>query len=114
MVKLSRILRDYSDAGGLNTLLAPWGFVEDGALLTKAGHMARSYAVRGIDVDQQAALAACRDRHVAADQEGEPAEHLLLRQPDLAVEQLADAIGELFVVGHDAILDRAADARRRR
>ena len=51
MVKLSRILRDYSDAGGLNTLLAPWGFVEEGALLTKAGHLAQSYAVRGIDVD---------------------------------------------------------------
>ena len=51
MVRMSRILRDYSDAGGLNTLLAPWGFVDEGALLTKAGHLARSYAVRGIDVD---------------------------------------------------------------
>jgi type IV secretion system protein TrbE len=51
VVKLSRILRDYSDAGGLNTLLAPWGFVEEGPLLTKAGHFAQGYAVRGIDVD---------------------------------------------------------------
>ena len=51
MVRMSRILRDYSDAGGLNTLLAPWGFVEEGALLTKAGHLVQSYAVRGIDVD---------------------------------------------------------------
>jgi type IV secretion system protein VirB4 len=48
---MSRILRDYSDAGGLNTLLAPWGFVEEATLLTKAGHLAQSYAVRGIDVD---------------------------------------------------------------
>ena len=29
MVRLSRILRDYSDAGGVNTLLALWGFVDD-------------------------------------------------------------------------------------
>ncbi len=51
MVRLSRILRDYSDAGGLNTLLAPWGFVDEATLLTKAGHLVRVYAVRGIDVD---------------------------------------------------------------
>ena len=30
MVRIARILRDYSDAGGLNTLLPLWGFV-DGA-----------------------------------------------------------------------------------
>ncbi|MGE3513259.1 MAG: VirB4 family type IV secretion system protein, partial [Vicinamibacterales bacterium] len=51
MVRLSRILRDYSDAGGVNTLLAPWGFVDDATLLTKAGHLARLYTIRGIDVD---------------------------------------------------------------
>ncbi len=51
MVRLSRILRDYSDAGGVNTLLAPWGFLGDGTILTKAGHVARAYSVRGIDVD---------------------------------------------------------------
>lgn len=51
MVRISRILRDYSEAGGVNTLLAPWGFVDDATLLTKAGHLARIYTVRGIDVD---------------------------------------------------------------
>jgi len=51
VVRLSRILRDYSDAGGVNTLLAPWGFVDDATLLTKAGHLARIYKSRGIDVD---------------------------------------------------------------
>ena len=30
VVRISRILRDYNDAGGVNTLLAPWGFLRDG------------------------------------------------------------------------------------
>jgi type IV secretion system protein VirB4 len=51
VVRLSRILRDYSEAGGVNTLLAPWGFVDDATLLTKAGHLARIYTIRGVDVD---------------------------------------------------------------
>src|SRR5690606_3579760 len=44
-----RLLRDYRDAGAVNTLLAPWGFVDDETFLTKAGHLGVVYAVRGID-----------------------------------------------------------------
>jgi type IV secretion/conjugal transfer VirB4 family ATPase len=44
-----RLLRDYSDAGAVNSLLAPWGFVDDETFLTKAGHVGIVYAVRGID-----------------------------------------------------------------
>ncbi|MGE3959262.1 MAG: VirB4 family type IV secretion system protein [Vicinamibacterales bacterium] len=51
MVKLSRIVRDYTDAGGVNTLLAPWGFVQDGIFLTKGGDVGLAYAVRGVDID---------------------------------------------------------------
>lgn len=51
MVRLSRILRDYSDAGGVNTLLSLWGFVDDGSFLTKAGHVGIVYSLRGVDVD---------------------------------------------------------------
>ena len=51
MVRLSRILRDYDDAGGVNTLLAIWGFVDAGTFLTKAGHVGITYSLRGIDVD---------------------------------------------------------------
>ena len=51
MVRISRILRDHSDAGGLNTLLAPWGFIGESTLLTKAGHVALTYRLRGVDVD---------------------------------------------------------------
>ena len=50
-MRVSRILRDYSDAGGVNTLLAPWGFVDDAAFLTKAGHVGLAYQLRGMDVD---------------------------------------------------------------
>jgi type IV secretion system protein VirB4 len=51
MVRLSRILRDYSDAGGVNTLVSLWGFVDDATFLTKAGHVGVVYSLRGVDVD---------------------------------------------------------------
>ena len=44
-------VRDYSDAGGLNTLLPLWGFVDGGAFMTKAGHVGLVYRLRGVDVD---------------------------------------------------------------
>jgi hypothetical protein len=47
--------------------------------------------IRGINANHQSPLAARRDGHVAADEEGEPAEHLLFRQGWLAVDQLANA-----------------------
>jgi hypothetical protein len=50
-VRLSRILRDYNDAGGVNTLLSLWGFVDGGSFLTKAGHVGIVYSLRGVDVD---------------------------------------------------------------
>ena len=37
MLKMRRILRDYQDAGSVNSLLALWGFVDDDTFLTKAG-----------------------------------------------------------------------------
>ncbi len=51
MVRIARILRDYSDAGGLSTLLPLWGFVDGGAFMTKAGHVGLVYRLRGVDVD---------------------------------------------------------------
>jgi type IV secretion system protein VirB4 len=51
VVRLARILRDYSDAGGVNTLLSLWGFVDGGSFLTKAGHVGIVYSLRGVDVD---------------------------------------------------------------
>ena len=51
MVKLARILRDYDAAGGVNELIALWGFVDDHVFLTKAGHAGLVYAVRGVDYE---------------------------------------------------------------
>jgi MFS family permease len=48
----------------------------------------------------QAALPAGRNGHVAADQEGEAAEHALLGQPRLVADQLTNPVGEILVVGH--------------
>lgn len=50
---------------------------------------------------EEAALAAGTDRHVAAYQEGQAAEHPLFRQPLLCLQQLPQTIGELYVEGHD-------------
>jgi hypothetical protein len=62
-----------------------------------AGHLATSHLHRArarggyelvgllwVDAHEQATLPARRDGHVAGDEEREPAEHLLLRQPRLA------------------------------
>ena len=52
MLKVGRILRDYSDAGSLNEMLALWGFVDDGGtFLTKAGHVGVAYRLRGVDYE---------------------------------------------------------------
>ena len=51
MVRISRILRDYSEAGGVNTLVPLWGFVDEHTFLTKAGHVGVVYSLRGVDVD---------------------------------------------------------------
>ena len=55
--------------------------------------------VAAVDADEHAALAAGGDGHVAADEEGEPAEHLLLADTlDRQVRQhLANPVGELLV-----------------
>src|ERR671935_267512 len=51
MLKMRRILRDYSEAGTVNSLLAVWGFVDDHAFLTKAGHLGLVYRLAGSDFE---------------------------------------------------------------
>jgi hypothetical protein len=53
-----------------------------------------------IDADENPALAADADGHVASDEEREPAEHLPLGQAGLGAHQLADPSREFLVVGH--------------
>ena len=57
--------------------------------------------MRGIDADHGATPAAGCNGHVALNEEGETAEHLLPGQLRIAADELADALGGLLVVGHD-------------
>jgi type IV secretion system protein VirB4 len=51
MVKLTRILKDYGEAGALHSRIALWGFVDDHAFLTKAGAIGIVYRLKGIDYE---------------------------------------------------------------
>ena len=47
MVSIPRMLRDYREAGALNSLIGIWGFVRDGIFLTKSGHLGLVVRVEG-------------------------------------------------------------------
>ena len=71
------------------------------ALSTLRGLLVPGSAPRSSSAAQHhAALAGGRDGHVAVDQEGETAEHLLLGDAWLVGQQGADPGGDGFVVGH--------------
>jgi type IV secretion system protein VirB4 len=49
MVKVSRLLKDYSEAGALNERVAVWGFVDDHTFLTKAGAVGLAFRLAPVD-----------------------------------------------------------------
>jgi type IV secretory pathway VirB4 component len=51
MVKVSRILKDYRDAGALHSLVSLWGFVDAHTFLTKAGALGQVFRLRGADAE---------------------------------------------------------------
>ena len=51
MLSLRRIIRDYTEAGSVNSLIALWGFLNDDTFLTKAGHVGVVYRVAGVDYE---------------------------------------------------------------
>ena len=51
MLKVSRIIRDYEEAGSVNSLLAPWGFIDDEIFITKAGHVGLVFHLTGVDYE---------------------------------------------------------------
>ena len=51
MLKIKRILRDYQEAGSVNSLVALWGFVSDETFITKAGHVGLVYRLTGVDYE---------------------------------------------------------------
>lgn len=60
MLSLGQIRHDHTRAGALNTLFAPWAFVDDHTFLTKRGHVGVVYRVRGMDYE-------CLDRDARQD-----------------------------------------------
>ena len=66
MVRIGRVLRDYSDAGGVNTLLAIWGFVDDDGSGTQTAAAGCRGAQRGPcnAVTKRLAIV-CRVRRIA-------------------------------------------------
>ena len=67
-----------------------------------AAFVVRDQLVRSFraDTDQNATLAAGRDGHVALDEEGQPAEHLLLGDAVFGADQGSDPVRQVLVVGH--------------
>lgn len=63
-------------------------------------------ALRRIDAHHQSAPAAGRDRHVSAHEESEAAEHPHLGDRHTG-QQLTDAVGQILVVGHEAMMTPA-------
>lgn len=51
MLRVGRILKDFADAGSVNSMLAPWAFVDDHAFITKAGHVGLAYRLEGVDFE---------------------------------------------------------------
>ena len=51
MVSVRRIVRDYDEAGSVNSLIAIWGFVDDHTFITKAGHLGLVYRMTGVDYE---------------------------------------------------------------
>jgi type IV secretory pathway VirB4 component len=50
-MRLTRIVRDYREAGGVNSLLALWGFLDHNTFLTKAGHVGMVFRLAGVDYE---------------------------------------------------------------
>ena len=51
MMRVGRIMRDYTEAGAVNAQIALWGFVDEHTFLTKAGHVGLVYRLRGRDAE---------------------------------------------------------------
>jgi len=51
MVHIPRVLKDYREAGSVNSLISLWGFVDETTFLTKSGAVGLVYRVRGVDFE---------------------------------------------------------------
>src|SRR5690606_41981787 len=67
----------------------------------------------GVPPQHQCAVTSRGDRHVSVDQEGQPAEHPLLGQTRLALENVTDPLGQLLVIRHALSMPTRTDRRPR-
>jgi type IV secretion/conjugal transfer VirB4 family ATPase len=86
MLRLSRILKDYQDAGTVSGLIALWGFVREDVFLTKAGAVGMAYRLSPADTEciDPAARVAMTARAAQALRQLAPDTHLytyLLKRP---------------------------------
>ena len=51
MLSVRRIIRDYQQAGSVNSLISVWGFVDEETFITKAGHLGIVYRIAGADYE---------------------------------------------------------------
>src|SRR5579862_3685983 len=51
MIPVRRILKDYREAGSVNSLISLWGFVDNTTFLTKAGALGQVFRLRGVDYE---------------------------------------------------------------
>ena len=51
MLSMRRIVKDYDEAGSINSLIGVWGFVDDHTFITKAGHLGLVYRLAGVDYE---------------------------------------------------------------
>jgi len=109
MVRLTRILKDYGDAGTLSGLIALWGFVRDAVFLTKAGAVGVVYRLSPPDsecIDEGArAVAATRVAQVLKQLSDRVHLYIYLLKRPLSPERPA---AHLNPVVNAALAERAA------
>ena len=119
MMRVGRILRDYSEAGAINAQIALWGFVDDETFLTKAGHVGLVYRIHGQDAeglthDQRRQLVHQMEAALRLLDERCRVYQYVLRQEaagvgialDIAPLEFGSVIGRMLACDNDAIYTR--------
>jgi type IV secretion/conjugal transfer VirB4 family ATPase len=115
MLSIRSIRRDFRSAGSLHSMLAPWGFADDGVLVTKGGQVGVFYRLAPIDYEclDHAQRGDVVHRYEAAlrllDERFQICQYLFKRRIDpLTAPQCSSP------VVHEAIQRRTADLNQRR
>lgn len=109
MVHIPRVLKDYREAGSVNSLISLWGFVDETTFLTKSGAVGLVYRVRGVDFEcldhpERAAIAHRFEQALRQLDESFRVYQYVVKRPTPAVKFAAHA----QPVVNEALLRRAA------